>query len=526
MRGDDRAIQNRATETRAQGPPADAKVYVGPRPLRNVRSTLGDGIRSALGAFPAALARLGVVDREMGEEIFDLAVPVIVTGGLRTLVQTIDFFMVSLALGSAAVAALQFGIQYSLITLGLGLALASGTISIVSRFTGADDPERANLALKQSLWLTLLISVPLAVAGWVWAGPLIDVLTDDPRAIALGATYLKLLMLSTPFHFWTIVSSRALAGVGDTRTPMYIRTSSLPTNTAVNAVLIFGLGPFPRLGIAGAAIGTAVANVLQATLFTAAFLSGRFDVELTLGGPHVDLSILREIVRVGLPLSGTRLGGIAARFPFLFVLGALGTNVVAAYAIGRRIVTLARMPAFGYATASSSLVGQALGDGDEGTAEAYGWQTVRLGLATELLLGAAVVLGARHLAVLFGAEDVGLTATFIYVFAASIAGFGVSRTLQGALRGAGDTRVPFYATLVGNYLIRLPIAALALPSGVTVAAFGYAVTPGLGFGLSAVFVSVWADVYARAAINWLRYRSNRWKAIGRAGVARAQAGAD
>lgn len=484
-------------------------------------TTLTDRIGSAIGRFPIWLARFGVVDREMGKDIFDLGVPVIVTGGLRTLVRTVDFFMVSLALGSIAVAALQFGFQYSLITLGLGLALASGTISIISRFTGAGDPERANLALKQSLWLSLLISIPLAVVGWLWAGPLIDMLTEDPQAIELGAVYLKLLMLSTPFHFWTIVSSRALAGVGDTRTPMYIRTSSLPTNTVVNAVLIFGLGPFPRLGIAGAAIGTTVANVLQAMLFTATFLSGRFDIELTLTGPHFDLSILREIVRVALPISGTQLGGILARFPFLFVLGTLGTNVVAAYAIGRRIVTLARMPAFGYATASSTLVGQAIGQGDEDAAEAYGWQTVRIGLATELLLGAGVILSARQLALLFGAEDVALTVRFIYLFGAVIAGFTVSRTLQGALRGAGDTRVPFYATLIGNYLIRLPISVLALPTGVAFTALGYSVAPGLGLGLSAVFVAVLADIYARAAINWMRYRSDRWKVIGRAGVVRA-----
>ena len=491
-----------------------------------MRSTFRGRVSSALQIFPAWLARFGIVDREMGEEIFDLAVPVIVTGGLRTLVRTVDFFMVSLALSSTAVAALQFGIQYSLVALGLGIALASGTISIVSRFTGADDAARASLALKQSLWLTLVISVPLAVAGWVWAGPLIDLLTDDPRATELGATYLKLLMISTPFHFWAIVSSRALAGVGDTRTPMYIRTSSLPTNTIVNAVLIFGLGPFPALGIAGAAIGTAVANVLQAVLFTGAFLSGRFDIELRLRGPHFDRSIVREIVRVSLPLSGTRLAGIGARFPFLFVLGMLGTNVVAAYAIGRRIVALARMPAFGYATASSTLVGQSLGDNDDETAEEYGWQTVRLSLATEILLGVAVVLTARPLALLFGAEDVGLTVLFIYVFGAVIVGFSISRTLQGALRGAGDTRVPFYATLIGNYLIRLPIAALALPTGFVVGVFGFTAAPGLGLGLPAIFVAIFADIYARAGINWIRYRSSRWKAIGRAGVARAQADTD
>ena len=465
--------------------------------------------------YPATLARLGVVDREKGSRAFELAVPVMITGGMRTLLRVADFLMVSLAAGEAAVAGLELGFQYYFIPFGLALALTSGTISVVSRFVGADRPAEADFAVKQSLWLALLLAVPITVAGWTYAESLVDLLTDDPRTVELGGTYLRIVMLSMVFRFWSMIAARALAGSGDTRTPMYVRLMTLPTNVALNALLIFGLFGFPRLGVAGAAWGTAAANTLSAVFFLGVLLSGRFPVRLRLGGKQWDWSVAAEIVRVGLPLAGTRLSRTFGRFPFLFILGVLGTDAVAAYAIGRRVMLLALMPAWGYATASSTLVGQYVGSGDAEAADAYGRQTLRIALVTQLLIAAALFVAAPVVAQAFGASDVGLTVAFVRVFGVGVAGFSVSRTLRGALRGAGDTRWPFYGSVVGTYFIRLPAAALALPAGYAVTAFGVSVAPGLGLGLSAVYAAILGDMYARAVVNSLRYRSGAWVAVAR-----------
>ena len=477
--------------------------------IASIRRRLG----TAVSRFPALLARLGVVDREKGEEAFDLAVPVMVTGSMRTILRVADFFMVSLALGPAAVAGLELGFQYYFVPFGLALALSSGTISVVSRAVGAGRQAEADLAVKQSVWLSLLLSVPITVLTWRYAPAMVDVLTDDPATIGYGATYLRIVMVGVAFRFFGLIGSRSLAGAGDTRTPMYVRTVSVPTNVALNALLIFGLGPFPRLGVAGAALGTVIANALAAALFGAVLLSGRFPVRLRPGGPQFDRRIAAEVVRVGTPIGGMRLAQSFGRFPFLFVLSVLGTEVVAAFAIGRRVILLAIMPAWGYSTAASTLVGQSLGAGNDEEADDYGWQTLRIALATQLLVAAAILLLAGPIASVFGAGNVGLTATFIRVFALGIAGFSVSRTLQGGLRGAGDTRWPFYGTAIGNYLVRLPIAALALPVGFGVTLFGVTVAPGLGLGLPAVFLAILGDYYARGAVNWIRFRSGRWKTV-------------
>jgi putative MATE family efflux protein len=481
--------------------------------------------RRTLDRFPALLARFRVVDRARGEEAFDLAVPVMVTGALRVLIRISDFLFVGLATGAAGIAALELGFQYFFVAFGLALALTSGTISVVSRLLGADDRFRADLAIKQSLWLGLLVSVPLAAAGWLYADPLVGLLTDDAATIRKGADYLRIVLAASPARFWSMIAARALAGAGDTRTPMYVRLVTLPANVVLNALLVFGLGPFPSLGVVGAAVGTAVAYLLSAGAFLALLLTARFPVRLRLGGPQVDLPLMGEIARVGLPLAGTRLSRTFGRFPFLFVLGVLGTSELAAYAVGRRVVLFAMMPAWGYSTAASTLVGQAVGGGDDEAATAYGWQTTRIALATQLLVAAVIAAFAPSIARGFGTEDVALTATFVRVFALGVAGFSVSRTMRGALRGAGDTRWPFYGTVVGTYLVRLPVAFLALPVGYAVTLgpfriagvpFGpFSAAPGMGFGVAAAFAAILAGLYVKAVVNTARFASGRWVAVAR-----------
>ena len=471
-------------------------------------------IRAFLFLFPAALGRLALVERERGEEAFELALPVMVTGTVRTVLRTADFFMVGLALPAAALAGLEFAFQYYFVGFGLALALSSGTISVVSRCKGAERHDRADLAIKQSLWLSVLVSVPLVAIAQFHAESLVGLLTDDPAAVEQGATYLRIVTYGLLARFWSMIAARALQGSGDTRTPMYVNLITIPTNIALNAVLIFGLGPFPRLGIAGAAWGTTIAETLSAGIFCYLLLAGEYDVRLRLGGTQWDTGLAGDIVRVGAPLAGSRLVGTFGRFPFLFVLGILGTPVVAAFAIGRRVVMLARMPAWGYSTAASALVGQALGAGDEAEATAYGWDTTRIALVTQLLIAAVMVAFARPIAAVFTAETVTLTAEFIRVFALAIGGFSIARTMRGALRGSGDTSWPLYGKIAG-LAARLSIAALALPVGMTIGTGAVSIAPGLGLGTVAIYAAILVDFYIQAIVNAARFRSGKWRVVAR-----------
>jgi len=489
-------------------------------------SRVRERLRAVAFAFPAALASIGLVDRERADEAFDLALPVMVTGALRTFLRTADFLMVGQAVGASAVAALELGFQYYFIPFGLSLALTSGTISVVSREVGADAFDRANTALSASLVLSLALSLPMTAAAWVYADPLVAVLAPNETVTEMGATYLRIVMLSVAFRFWSMTAARALAGAGDTRTPMYVRLLTLPANIGLNAVLIFGLGPVDPMGVAGAAWGTVAANALAAVVFLGLLLTARFPVRLPVPGAGAgrfwDGAIAGEILRVGAPLAGTRLSRTLGRFPLLFVLGAFGTGTLAAYAVGRRVVLLAMMPAWGYSTAASTLVGQRVGDDDGDGAAAYGWSTLRIALATQLAIAVVIVAFARPISLAFGSEYVAETATFVRVFGLGVGGFAISRTMRGGLRGAGDTTWPFYGTLAGTYVLKLPVAFLALPSTLSVGFLGLAATPGIGLGIYAVYAAILLDIYFKAVVNTVRFRSGAWRRIAR----ESEAGAD
>lgn len=469
--------------------------------------------RRVLLLFPDLLSRIGIVDRKKGRETFELAVPAMVTGGIWILLRLTDFFMVSVAVSDAAVAALTISFQYYFVAFAIAMSVAGGTISLVSRFKGARRDDEANFVVKQALWFAIVLSIPMSLIAWLYAEFFIALLTPDAEVIRLGAIYLQIVMVVFVFRFWSFIAARGLEGCGDTRTPMYVNLIVIPLNIVLNAILIFGLGPIPFFGLAGAAIGTAIANTLSGLIFASIYLSGRFPIRLQIGGRQWDMGVVYEIIRIGTPLGGMRLIGTLGGFPFLFILGTLGTPVVAAYGIGQRVMNLATIPGFGYATSASALVGQSLGRGEESEATEYGWQTLRIALATELAIAAFFFVFATPVARLFGTAHVDLTATFIRVFALTVVGAAIAASLRGGLRAAGDTTWPFYAAVAGAGL-RVGISLLALPATFIILTFyGIDFTPGLGLGVIAVFVAIVIDRYARATIIATRYASGKWKII-------------
>jgi putative MATE family efflux protein len=457
-------------------------------------------------------ASVGWIDKETGLKAFLISFPIMIIGGMRILMRIADYLMISYAYETdAAVAGVTIGFQYYFIGFGLALALSSGTLSVVARQLGAGNQDRANFSVKQSMYLTLFLSVPLTAAAWFYAEPLVDLLTDDPAVIELGAIYLSIVMVSITLRFWNLISARALAGAGNTQTPMWIRMVSVPANVIFNAFLIFGIGPFPAMGVAGAAWGTVLADLLAFSLFLTVFLSRTAEVQLELDGRQWDWSMVWELFRVGIPLGGMRLCQSLGRFPFTFIVAAVGTSLLASYGISRRVVLLAMMPAWGFATAASTLVGQNIGSEQPERASFSGWQTLRVGLATQLLVAFGITVLAGPITWAFQSQAPYHTKAFIQVFGVVVAAYSVSRTMQGALRGAGDTAWPFYGTFAGT-VVRLMIASLALPSDLVIGhVAGYAISPGSGLGVEFIYLAIVADLYLRALINVGRFATGLWK---------------
>jgi len=465
--------------------------------MRELARRLADGLTRALD-------RAGVIDPERLDRTMGLAWPRIVTGFAIMSKVTVDLALVGWAVGASAVAGLAFATAYWQVAKFLAIGLAGGTVGLVSQNYGGDDVDRAATVVRQSIWLALAIVVPLVACYVAFADPLVGLFGGTPDARAAGATYLAVVAPALVFEYLNLIASRTYAGVGDTKTPMVVRAGGGLLNIAASGAFVLA-----GYGVAGVAAGTVLATALV-TLVLAWGMAGRAyglpwmrasPVPVT-RGRTLDRDLLWQVVTVSAPLAGRRVLEMLVTFPLLWIAATFGPVVVAAFEVGRRVRDLVNSFSWGFSIAASTLVGQALGAGDEGEATAAGWAVVRLSAVVYVLVAAAVVAVPDALASLFVGDpaEVAQAAVFVQVAALSAVVRGVDGSVSGALRGAGDTTWPFVASVLGRYAVALPLAALGL------------VTP---LGVAGLYLALLLEAVVPGVVNLVRFRGGRWRAVSR-----------
>jgi len=453
----------------------------------------------------AVLAWAGIIDRERFDRTLSLSWPRIITGFAIMSKQTVDLALVGWAVGSAAVAGLAYAYAYWTLAKFVGIGLAGGTVALVSQNYGGDEPERASLVVKQGVWIALLIVIPVAACYGLFTDSLIGLLGSDPAPIGHGVTYLAIVAPALGFEYLNLLMSRTYAGVSDTFTPMVVRAGGGVLNIALSVAFVLA-----GMGVRGVALGTLISTGAAVIVLGWGALGGGYPVPgmraspvtFRFGGAQLDRELGAQLVTVSAPLIARQIAKMAVVFPLLWIAGTFGPVIVAGFEVGRRVRDLLVSFNWGFSTASSTLVGQELGAGDEVEAAAYGRAIVRLSLVIHLAAGTLVFLAAPLLARLFvsGPADVAQTAVFVRLSAGTAVLLGVNGAAIGALRGAGDTRWPFVATILGQYGVALPVAAAGLLTALGVAGLYAALL--LGAGVPAV-------------VNLWRYRSGKWKSVSR-----------
>lgn len=456
-------------------------------------------LRRLAALFAGALARAGVIDESRLRETVDLSWPRVVTGFAIMSKRTVDLAVVGVAVGAEAVAGLTVANAFWTVGKLAFIGLAGGTLSLVSQNFGGGERGRAQAVVVASLAVAVVGSVPLAAAFGLAAEPLVTLVGGGPTATGFGAVYLALVAPGVVFEAVNLVASRTYAGVGDTVTPMTIRAAGAVLNVVLSVSFVFGLG----WGVAGAAVGTTLATGLVTAIF-AWGLSGRSYAGYgacpvpPVGWPDADL--LAQLGRVSAPLVARRVAQGLFVFPLLAVAATFGPVVLAAVGVARQVRQLLNAFTWGFSIAASTLVGQALGAAEEARAVAYGAEITKFSAVVYVLAAALVVALATPIAGVFVDDGVATTATFVAVAAASAVALGVDGSVTGTLRGAGDTTIPFVATLAGRYLVALPVAYLGTVSPL---------------GATALLIALVAETGVPTLVNVARYRTGRWLAISR-----------
>lgn len=404
-----------------------------------------------------------------------------------------------------ALTALSFASQLTFLLMTAMIGLSVGSVALVARAHGADDPQRVERLMLQATLVTVLLSVLVAVGGNLLAAPFMRAMGASEPVVAEGVRYLQPILTGTVFTYLTILYGAVMRAVGNTRLAFMVALGANVINIGLNYGLILGNFGLPALGVQGAAIGTVISYALSVLALVTLIRRGSVPgLMLPLRVPRLDWPLARELFGVGAPAA---LDSIILNVSFLAVIGMLGRIdeiAVAAHGIGIRIQALAFVPGLGVSQATAAMVGQALGRGDVAEAREVVRASVKMCLLIMTTLGLVFVAFAVPIVAAFDASpDVPLgeySLLWIRILGVAMPIFGVVISLVGVLQGAGATRTLLRVSFVSTVVVQVPLGLLlAFPLGL--GAFGVWLSFPLGFGLKAAMA---------AAV----YRQGGWAKVG------------
>lgn len=440
--------------------------------------------------------------------VLSLAWPAIVEQIMITMVQYVDTAMVG-SLGSGATAAVGLTASTTWMFNGFLNAAAVGFSVQVAQHIGAGRSREAQSVTWQALKFVVLFGVLLAVAAVALAFPLPALLGADEAIRADATTYFCIVGAALPFNFCSVMLSSILRCAGDMRTPMVLNLLINVINIILNFLFIyptrtvelFGTAvtvPGAGLGVAGAAIGSACSMLIVSVLYLLVLFRGRRGVlHITL---HERFSFergcLRTAWRLGLPVALERTLMSTASIVITGIISGIGTAAVAANHLAVTAESVSYMPAFGVASAGTTIVGQALGAERKDLALRFSRITTYLGILIMTLAGAGLFFFAPQLISIFSTDpevmELGAQVLRIVAFAEPL--FAASIVVTGVLRGAGDAKAPFLISLVTMWGVRITLSLVLASS----------------FGLVGVWIAMAVELVVRGAIFLWRLYSNRW----------------
>jgi putative MATE family efflux protein len=435
------------------------------------------------------------------KKVIQLAGPSLTEMVLINLTQMLNMIMVG-RVGAEAVTAVGLTNQPVFFALAAFMALNVGTTAIVARAIGAGNPEEANQAAQQAFVLNIFLSIIIIFVSYISAESLLIFMGAAPEVLEDGVTYAKIMFLSLGFITTSMSLSAVLRGAGDTVTPMRINVFSNILLVIIGFPMIYGYFGLPEMGVVGAGIATAISRIVSTIMVVYVLFSGKFIVKLSLKNLwKLNESLIRRIIKIGLPAAGEQFVLRGGQMIFAIMVASLGTVTFAANQICFSILGLTFMPGMAFAVAATTLVGQGLGAKKPDLAEKFGWETRKLGMIVSGTIGVFFILFAPYIMMLYTVQQAVIDQGAI---ALRVIGFvqiaqATQFILSGALRGAGDTKFPLYATFIGVWGFRVALCLLFV--------FVFKC------GILGAWLAIACDQIVRSIIIFYRYKSGKWKTI-------------
>jgi putative MATE family efflux protein len=395
----------------------------------------------------------------LNRAILLLAVPMVLEMVLESLFAVVDVAWVG-RLGANAVATVGLTESVLSIVFAVGMGLSLSTTAMVARRIGEKDPEGAAVAAVQAIILGLIVSLAIGLPCGIYAPQILRLMGASPQIVAVGSGYTRICLGGSCAVLLLFLNNAIFRGAGDAAIAMRLLWVSNIINLILDPCLIFGIGPFPRLSVTGAALATFTGRSIGVGYQFYRLLKGTERIRILARQIRVQFDVLWRLVRVS--LTGILQFAIAhtSWIGLVRIISIFGAAALAGYTIAIRIVIFAILPSWGLSNAAATLVGQNLGAGKPDRAEAAVWRT---GFYNMLFLGGVgifFIVFATPVVRLFISDPavVPLGAACLRIISCGNIGYAYGMVMLQAFNGAGDTITPTIVNFFGFWLLEIPLA--------------------------------------------------------------------
>jgi MATE family, multidrug efflux pump len=434
----------------------------------------------------------------IGRAVVLLAIPMVLEMAMESVFAVVDVFWVS-RLGPDAIATV--GLTESMLTLvyTAAMGLSIGVAAVVARRIGEKRPDEAAEAAVQGIALGLVVAAAVAVLGIALAPRLLALMGASPGVIAIGSGYTRMMLGGSATVLLLFLINAIFRGAGDAAIAMRVLWLANIINILLGPCLIFGLGPFPRLGVTGAAVATTIGRG-TGVLYQLYRLS-RSDGRIAIRRAHLALkpAVMASLIRLSGSGTFQVLVGTASYIGLVRIVSTFGSGALAGYTVAIRLVIFCLLPSWGLSNAAATMVGQSLGAGKPDRAERAVWIAGGYNMVVLGAVGVVFIIFANPIVGLFTHDPVAgptgalalRTMSYGFVF------YALGMVLTQSFNGAGDTWTPTWINLACFWLWEIPLA--------------YILARVAGFGPFGVFLAITVGYSTLALVSAVLFRRGRWK---------------
>jgi putative MATE family efflux protein len=434
----------------------------------------------------------------LNRAILLLAIPMVLEMVLESLFAVVDVFWVG-RVGADAVATVGLTESMLLLVFAIGMGLSLSTTAMVARRIGEGDRQDAAVAGMQAIFLGLIISAAIGAPCLIYAPNLLRLMGATPDIVRVGSGYARIALGGSGVVLMLFLNNAIFRGAGDAAIAMRLLWLSNIINLVLDPCLIFGLGPFHRFGVTGAALATFTGRGIGVLYQFYRLLAGTERIRILRRQIHVNWQVLVRLFRVSLTGIGQFAIAQTSWIGLVRIVSLFGADAVAGYTIAVRIMIFAILPSWGLSNAAATLVGQNLGAKQPGRAETSVWRTGFYNMLFLGLVGVAFLWFAEPIVRMFTSDPqiVRLAASALRILSYGNIGYAYEMVMLQAFNGAGDTITPTVVNFFGFWVFEIPLA--------------YWLAIQRGFHANGVYWSIAIAEAAIAVASVLLFRRGRWK---------------